>query len=83
MSRPAWCPRPRQCRPFGDVDGKICGGAEGGGALRLCCDFRAPDGGGVFAYEGIGAKEIESLRNLVEQLDDERIARAERGGGET
>jgi hypothetical protein len=82
MSRPTWCPQPRQCRPLGDVDAKLCGGTYGDGTLRMCCSFRTA-GGGIFGYEGIGAKEIESLRALVEQLDDERIARAERGGGET
>lgn len=77
-ARPSWCPRPRACRSLGTTDNKLCAGDPGDGLGRLCFDFRGV-GGGVFSYEKISVEDTKSLRELLDTLDDEQIARLERG----
>jgi hypothetical protein len=70
-TRPTWCPE-RKCRPLGQAHGKVCAGVPGDTG-RLCCRF----GQDLFAYDRLTAGDISGLRDLLDLLDDARIAREE------
>ena len=78
--RPAWCPD-RKCRPLGRVREAACAGAPGDHG-RLCFNF-ANVGGAVYSYDRLTQSDLAGLRDLLDALDDARIAREEGAARET
>lgn len=73
--RPTWCPT-RTCTCLRRVQDKVCAGMPGE-LGRLCFNFNTV-GGGVFAYDNVNTADIQTLRDLVDAVDDQLVARGER-----
>lgn len=77
-ARPSWCPQPRACRCLDRMTDTVCAGAVGDGHGRLCFSFRAA-GGATYAFDKIEQTDLTVFRGLVDAIEDDLIARAERG----
>lgn len=76
IQRPTWCPT-KTCTCLRRLQEKVCAGMPGEQG-RLCFNFRTV-GGGVFAYDNVSTADIQSLRDLVDAIDDQIVANGERG----
>ena len=75
--RPSWCPN-QKCVCLSTMhNSMICAGMPGD-LGRLCFNFNTV-GGDVFVYERVNTTDVQALRDLVDALDDQLIARGERG----
>lgn len=74
--RPVWCPL-KTCACLRRLQDKVCAGMPGD-LGRLCFNFKAV-GGDVFAYDKVNTGDVQALRDLVDAIDDQLVARGERG----
>lgn len=56
----------------------VCAGATGDGNGRLCFSFRAA-GGAIYTFDKVTQDDLVPLRGLLNAIEDDLIARAERG----
>ncbi len=76
VQRPTWCPT-KTCTCLRRMQDKVCAGMPGE-LGRLCFNFKTV-GGGVFAYDNVNTADIQTLRDLVNAVNDQLVARGERG----
>lgn len=78
-ARPTWCPQPRGCRCLERTIDTVCAGAvEANGNGRMCFRFKEA-GGATYAFDKIEQADLAVFRGLVDAIEDDLIARAERG----
>lgn len=76
LQRPVWCPT-KTCTCLRRLQDKVCAGMPGEQG-RLCFNFKTV-GGSVFAYDNVNTQDTQALRDLVDAIDDQLIAKGERG----